>query len=768
MTVPSQTPRNLSTAAPGATEFPYDFKILEASHLLVQVDGVTKALNVDYTVDGVGNNAGGNVTFLAPLTGGESVLRKRNMPFSRSIDYQQLGDFGSATMNSDQDAPIMMLQQLSESIQRSLRLSDESVAVPVLDAPVPGYVFRWDSTGTRVEYFDWTGGWGSPTGSTAIGWTQVGTGAALRSVGGKLSDLDVSPQDFGAVSDGISDDSPALFKAIDEAKKRRAAVFIPPGKPIRVTAGYVQSVLNADVMIYGSGRPAGGGYVTGPFQGSVIILDSADTASFFYRQAATSRLQVRDIVFKCAQFVQDRSFFEFTAGGAAFLFDNVYFESVEKPIVPKEGCYFQNAVLRDVQFRNSGTIHSSIDGTGETNRLRGTLLVLDNVNHEGTVPANTEKVICDLRGIRDIQGRNFLLEGTSPGSDWIVCRLYNPYDSDYIRRPLATFSGFHSEWTGSAPSVCIDQTGGNVIVTNPGSFVSTSSKYSLKGQGTVTINGASFSGVTNQIGDYFTFEDARCKAILNQCSSRGFTYLPAPRNITINNGSANNATSALIATPAFSNDLARLAWKFDGGFIQAPATVYQSGGTTNYPSTDATYGRKLVVVPSSNAITFNVKLPFTDLVTTDDVVSIVIKAKLPTFTAGTISLQFCKDNTSVGTLATFDTSFSAATVEFTRCVSLADITTATFGVQVKTASTSGMSGNWEYLCFEIWIGSKLPKVIYPTYPNNVITYASAAPTSGSWNRGDRVLHSVPAVGSPKGWICTVAGTPGTWVSEGNL
>jgi len=47
-------------------------------------------------------------------------------------------------------------------------------------------------------------------------------------------------------------------------------------------------------------------------------------------------------------------------------------------------------------------------------------------------------------------------------------------------------------------------------------------------------------------------------------------------------------------------------------------------------------------------------------------------------------------------------------------------------------------------------------------------YALAAPSTGTWSVGDRVFNSVPSVGQPKGWICTVAGTPGTWVSEGNL
>ena len=49
-----------------------------------------------------------------------------------------------------------------------------------------------------------------------------------------------------------------------------------------------------------------------------------------------------------------------------------------------------------------------------------------------------------------------------------------------------------------------------------------------------------------------------------------------------------------------------------------------------------------------------------------------------------------------------------------------------------------------------------------------IQWATAAPTTSTWNRGDRVINAAPAVGSPKGWVCTVSGSPGTWVSEGNL
>ena len=47
---------------------------------------------------------------------------------------------------------------------------------------------------------------------------------------------------------------------------------------------------------------------------------------------------------------------------------------------------------------------------------------------------------------------------------------------------------------------------------------------------------------------------------------------------------------------------------------------------------------------------------------------------------------------------------------------------------------------------------------------------SATPISVTlfWIPGDRIANSIPTVGQPKAWICTVTGAPGTWVSEGNL
>jgi hypothetical protein len=49
-----------------------------------------------------------------------------------------------------------------------------------------------------------------------------------------------------------------------------------------------------------------------------------------------------------------------------------------------------------------------------------------------------------------------------------------------------------------------------------------------------------------------------------------------------------------------------------------------------------------------------------------------------------------------------------------------------------------------------------------------IFYGTAVPTTLAYLIGDVVFNINPVVGQPKGWTCTVSGTPGTWVSQGNL
>lgn len=41
-------------------------------------------------------------------------------------------------------------------------------------------------------------------------------------------------------------------------------------------------------------------------------------------------------------------------------------------------------------------------------------------------------------------------------------------------------------------------------------------------------------------------------------------------------------------------------------------------------------------------------------------------------------------------------------------------------------------------------------------------HATAPPAMGLWSRGDVVWNAAPSTGEPMGWVCTSAGTPGSW------
>lgn len=49
-----------------------------------------------------------------------------------------------------------------------------------------------------------------------------------------------------------------------------------------------------------------------------------------------------------------------------------------------------------------------------------------------------------------------------------------------------------------------------------------------------------------------------------------------------------------------------------------------------------------------------------------------------------------------------------------------------------------------------------------------IVWSDIAPTLGTWAANDRVFHTNPALGDPAGWVCTTAGTPGTWSVAGQV
>ena len=66
-------------------------------------------LTTEYTVSGVGAEAGGNVTLITGATLNDVVTIERDMPIQRSTDFQLAGDFLAATLNDELDRVTKMV-----------------------------------------------------------------------------------------------------------------------------------------------------------------------------------------------------------------------------------------------------------------------------------------------------------------------------------------------------------------------------------------------------------------------------------------------------------------------------------------------------------------------------------------------------------------------------------------------------------------------------------------------------------------------------------
>ncbi|HAT2449631.1 TPA: effector protein, partial [Citrobacter freundii] len=135
MSVPNQTPYIIYNANGLTTVFPFEFYIISASDIQVSINGTV--ITSGYTVSGVGNVSGGDLTFLTPPANGAVVMLERVVPTYRLTDYQDNGDLLADTVNKDFD-------RLWMAIQRSFIYLGLALRRPLLGGP-------FNAEGYRIE-----------------------------------------------------------------------------------------------------------------------------------------------------------------------------------------------------------------------------------------------------------------------------------------------------------------------------------------------------------------------------------------------------------------------------------------------------------------------------------------------------------------------------------------------------------------------------------------------------------------------------------------
>lgn len=184
MTVNVEIPIASSTANGVTTSFPYAFTVLAAADLKVfgTLAGAVTAyvLGVDYTLAGVGSNAG-SVNFIVAPAAGTVITRYRDSGLERLTDYQDNGDLLADTLNLDLDRLWLVLQEIfngGKSSSTALRVpSGETIDALPAAGDRAGRVVGFDSLGAPIAILP------TPGDATALALDLASTNLALKGAG---------------------------------------------------------------------------------------------------------------------------------------------------------------------------------------------------------------------------------------------------------------------------------------------------------------------------------------------------------------------------------------------------------------------------------------------------------------------------------------------------------------------------------------------------------------------------------------------------------
>lgn len=253
-TIGATTPRIQYTATASQTVFTVPFEFLANADLAVYVNGTLKALTTDYTLTGANTTGGGTLTFVTGRTAGDIVTILGDLDYSRNTNkYTKYGLLPAEVLEADFDALQVQAKQLARDGQFAIRAPLTDTGSPAMTLPVKttraSKVLGFDASGNpaisassitqmdaAVSVINTIAASTSGNAGSVV-YTPAGFGAVPTTVQTKLREF-ISVKDFGAVGNGVANDTAAIQAAINaaiynnsssSANGLKAVVYLPAG-----------------------------------------------------------------------------------------------------------------------------------------------------------------------------------------------------------------------------------------------------------------------------------------------------------------------------------------------------------------------------------------------------------------------------------------------------------------------------------------------------------------------------------------------------------